>query len=96
VNARLHAFVGWSLLPLGLLATVAAAMSRTPGRLGKSLLLMGLLILQPTLVYGVARLSRSLAALHPVNALAVVAVAVWIEIACAPSRERAPVSEVRI
>ena len=75
-NFELHRNVGWGIIALALILLVLAFAGRLGWRMiGPSALLLGLLVVQSVLVHiG----TPNVAALHPVNGLLIVVVALWL------------------
>lgn len=81
-----HAVNGWMMILAALIILILAAIHRRSRRqVVGSVLLAALVALQPVFVFALYGVSIYLAALHPVNALLIVALTVWL-IAEGPSR----------
>jgi len=83
-----HAVLGWALIPLALLsALLALAGTGRDRRSALAAALVGVLALQPVLVFVLSAISIAITALHPVNGLLAVALSVRLEtLARRPSR----------
>ena len=74
-----HAALGWALIGGGIVLALLGFAGHGPARVAwLSALEALLLFLQPVYVFVLAELSIALGALHPVNGLAALAVAVWV------------------
>ena len=70
-----HALIGWAMIPITLVSAISAAISREGRRnLLLTLGILGLVILQPILVFVPRASLPELSALHPVSG---VAIGVW-------------------
>jgi hypothetical protein len=68
-----HALLGWAMIPISLVSVISAAVSRAGARRNLLLALgiLGLVILQPILVFAPRASLPELSALHPVSGLAI-------------------------
>jgi hypothetical protein len=75
-----HRLVGSILIVTGLFSWLfAQAAGRAHARPAAAFILFTLLFLQPALAFGLRRVAPAAAALHALNGLAIIALAVWIE-----------------
>jgi hypothetical protein len=75
-----HQRGGWLAQVLGLLTVILLLVARVPFKVSRlAILVFVLTILQPVLAFGVRQSLPALAALHPVNGIAILAVCIVLE-----------------
>lgn len=82
-----HAMFGWAIVLAGVLSSIAAALAgRRQARPLLALGLTSLILLQPVLVYLPRRSLSFVSALHAVNAVAILSMAVRVELSMLANR----------